>query len=532
MTVRHATLGVLGAALVVATPAVAAAQHEHHGESETLGKVSFPTSCAPAVQPTFDRAVAMLHSFWFEQANAAFEEVAKGDPSCAMAHWGIAMTALGNPFVGQPLPEPRIRHALAALATADSLATGATERERLYIAAAAAVYDGALEGDKRPRYAGHEAAMKVVHERFPDDDEAALFHARAIIAASPLSDTTFAGQLRAAAIMEPLMATHADHPGLAHYLIHTFDSPRLAKHGLAAAKRYADIAPAAPHALHMPSHIFTRLGYWDESIATNRRSAAAEPDSNAAVHPMDYMVYAYLQQGRDAEAGKVVARAAESMDRFYLGILGYNFAAMHARYALERGRWAEATALRVPENASAFVQAVPRFARALGHARQGHADAARAEVAELERLTNVLRERGDAYWATVVGAQKLAAEAWVARAEGRTDDALRLAREGAALEETVEKHPVTPGPLVPARELLGELLLELGRHADAQAAFEKTLEREPLRARALYGAARSAELAGKKDAARAHYTALASLMDRADAGRAEVGAARKFLAVR
>jgi tetratricopeptide (TPR) repeat protein len=280
----------------------------------------------------------------------------------------------------------------------------------------------------------------------------------------------------------------------------------------------------------MPSHIFTRLGYWDESIETNRRSAAAEPDSNAAAHPNDYMVYAYLQEGRDAEAWRVIARSREAADRYYGGILGYNAAAMPARYALERSAWKEAAAVPLLSKAAPFVEAVPRFARAVGAARSGNVAQANSEIAALGVLRDSLKAHNDVYWATIVEAQRLAASAWAARAQGKADEALRLARQGAELEETVEKHPVTPGPLLPARELEGDLLMELDRPADALRSYEMTLVREPRRARALFGAARAAEKSGNRAAARAHYEQLSRLMERADATRAEARVAKEFLA--
>jgi tetratricopeptide (TPR) repeat protein len=279
----------------------------------------------------------------------------------------------------------------------------------------------------------------------------------------------------------------------------------------------------------MPSHIFTRLGHWDESIETNQRSAAAEPDSNAAVHPNDYMVYAYLQQGRDAEAQAVVARTRAAADRYYGAILGYNAIAMPARYALERSAWGEAAALPVPTGAP-FVVAVARFARAIGLARSGDPAAAGAEVAALGALRDSLEARKDSYWATIVDAQRLAASAWVAHANGDDAAAVELARQGAELEETVEKHPVTPGPLLPARELEGDLLMELGRPADALRAYEATLDREPNRARTIYGAAVAAEKSGDTATARARYEELSRLMARADASRPEPKAAKAFLA--
>ena len=347
-----------------------------------MGRLSFPSSCSAAAQPVFERGVAMLHSFWFDQAQRTFQEAAAADPGCAMAHWGEAMTLLGNPFTGVSPAEPQLR---AALAAARAAVDGArTPRERAYAEAVLALYQDYATVDHRTRLRAHEDAMRRVREAHPDDPEAAIFYARAVIANAPPSDLTFARQLYAAQILDSLFRAQPEHPGLAHYTIHAYDAPPIAQQGLQAARRYAGIAPAAPHALHMPSHIFTRLGYWDESIETNRRSAAAEPDSNAAVHPNDYLVYAYLQQGRDAEAERVVRRAVQNTDRFYSSILGYNYGAMPARLALERGRWADAAAL--PRAAAARPRTCrpsPASRAAVGAARAGNAAAARAEVAAL-----------------------------------------------------------------------------------------------------------------------------------------------------
>jgi tetratricopeptide (TPR) repeat protein len=378
----------------------------------------------------------------------------------------------------------------------------------------------------------HEQALAALHGMHPEDPEATIFYARAIVANAPPADLTFARQLAGAELLQPLFDRNPDHPGLAHYLIHAYDAPALAGRGRTAAISYAEIAPSAPHALHMPSHIFTRLGDWQESIETNTRSARAEPDSNGAVHPMDYMVYAHLQLGRDAAARRVVERAVQNPDRFYGGLLGYNFTAMPARLALERSAWAEAAALRLPVGALPYVEAITRFARAVGAARDGKPDAAQADIEALTRLEAALREQNDSYWATVVGAQRLAAEAWTAHARGDDANALRLAGEAAEQEESIEKHPVTPGPLLPARELEGDLLLELDQPPEALEAYEKTLAREPRRARALFGAARAAERAGQAEKARAHYTALLELMAEADADRPEPGEARRYLAAR
>jgi tetratricopeptide (TPR) repeat protein len=528
---RHVTRIALLAALAStsAVSAGSAQQHDHAAAGGSLGKVSFPTSCSAAVQPDIDRAVAMLHSFWFPEANATFTSVASRDSACAMAHWGIAMTQWGNPFVRQPIPAAQQTLGIAAANRARSLAARADHREQMYIDAAAALWEDAARLDHLARLARHEQKMKALYDMHGEDPEAATFFARAVIANAPPTDLEFKRQLYAATLLEPLFQQQPDHPGLAHYIIHTFDSPKLATQGLAAAKRYAAIAPSAPHALHMPSHIFTRLGYWDESIETNRRSAVAEPDSNAAVHPNDYMVYAYLQQGRDGEALKVINRARSSADRFYGAILGYNGVAMQARYPLERAAWSEAAKLAVPVTTTPYVEAVARFARAIGAARSGDPTSARADATALAVLRDTLKARNDTYWSTIVEAQRLAATAWIARATGNDAEAVRLARQAADLEETVEKHPVTPGPLLPARELEGDLLLELNRPADALRAYEATLMREPNRARALFGAARAAERAGNAAVARARYGELLQVMNRADVSRPEPRTARAYL---
>ena len=520
---------------VLIVPGRLVAQDHGHpeGAPEQVGTVVFPVSCDAAVVSDFQRGVAMLHSFWFEAANRTFEQVAAADPSCAMAHWGTAMTMMGNPMTRMaPSPE-RMRIGRAAAMRAKELAASSSHRERMYAASVVAFYEGE-DRSHAERMAAHEAALDELRRMHPDDPEATTFYARAVVANAPPEDLTFARQRAGADLMLPLFEATPRHPGLAHYIIHAYDAPALAREGVKAAFMYADIAPDAPHALHMPSHIFTRLGYWDESIDSNARSAAAEPEPDAAVHPLDYMVYAYLQQGRDAEARAVLDRAVADTDRFYGSILGYNHAAMRARFALERGAWREAAGLAVPEGAPAYVEAITRFARAIGAARLQTADpvGARADAAALARLHGALAEQGDAYWATIVRAQRIAADAWIARAEGNTAGALLLAREAADLEETVEKHPVTPGPILPARELEGDMLMEVGRFAEALAAYEKTLEREPRRSRALFGAARAAELAGRTEIARTHYTALLDVMAKADPERREPSLARKALAGR
>ena len=526
---HHISSSALVALLIVVAPA-GAQDHDHPaGDPAQLGSVSFPVSCDAEVQPRFNRAVAMLHSFWFDAAAREFEEIAAADPACAMAHWGLAITMMGNPMTRAAPSASSLAAGAAAAARAHELGAGASHREQMYIDAAVAYYTNHETVDHLTRMRALEAKFGALHEAHPEDPEAALFHGRTMVANAPPSDTTFAALLAGAAMMQPVADAQANHPGVLHYLIHAYDVPRLADRATQAAFAYADVAPAAPHALHMPSHIFTRLGYWDESIETNARSAQAEPVPDAAVHPMDYMVYAYLQQGRNREAGEVVARAVQNADRYYGGLLGYNFTAMPARYALERGAWSDAAELRIPVGALPYVQAVTHFARAIGAARSGDAEAAAAEVQELESLRDQLRSANDTYWSTIVEAQRLAAAAWTAHASGAHGDAERLAREAADLEETVEKHPVTPGPLLPARELLGDLLMVHRKPADALVAYRAVLAREPRRARALFGAAHAAEQVGQRDSAAQLYAELLEVMAKADADRPEVVAAKQFV---
>lgn len=514
---------VMAAAIgITVTPIAAGAQQHDHAAGGTVGSVHMPTSCSAKVQPRFDRAVAMLHSFWFEQAAAEFGAVAEADPKCAMAHWGTAMTLWGNPMTRSAPSAERTATALEAIAKAEALFPHASARERRYIEAAAVLYRDHESLGHLERMRRHEEAMAAISAAHPDDPEAAIFHGRIVVANAAPDDLTFARQQHAATILNPLFESQPDHPGLAHYIIHAFDAPPIASMGLAAAKRYAEIAPAAPHALHMPSHIFTRLGYWDESIETNRRSAEAEPNPNAAVHPMDYMVYAFLQQGRDAAAREVVDRAmSNEADRYYGGILGYNSVAMPARYALERERWADAAALPAAEGGAPYVEALARFARAVGAARDGKVEPARLEVARMGELHSALEASGDKEWATRVAAQKMAAEAWIAHLEGRHAESMEIGKRAADLDESVEKHPVTPGPLLPARELYGDLLMMHGKPAEALAAYEATLKREPRRARSLFGAIRAAEKSGNTGAVAQHAAELRRLMQNADASRPE-----------
>ncbi|HEX2828640.1 MAG TPA: hypothetical protein VHP37_19960 [Burkholderiales bacterium] len=503
--------------LATVTSFAAAAQHDHdHGAGgrppEQLGKVSFPTSCSAAVQPQFERGVALLHSFWFGEGLKAFRAVAAQDPACAMAYWGVAINRLLNPFGGEP-GSAFLEEGAAAIEQARAIGAK-TPRERDYIEAAAILYTDVSAKRWHERAVAYERAMARVVERYPDDVEAKIFYALALNFAADLSDQTYAKQLEAAALLEPLLVTHPDHPGVAHFLIHSYDYPPLADKGLAAARRYASIAPSAAHALHMPSHIFTRVGAWEDSAATNRRSednARANSSGDEILHAIDYQVYAYLQLARDAEAKQALERATEATSKYKLirAAGPYGAAAAPARYALERGDWKAAAALPVNPGKVLYANAVTHFARAVGAARAGDAAAAKADVAKLAELRDGLAK--DKYWTEQVEIQRLAAEAWIALADQRRDEALALMRTAADRESASEKSPISPGPILPARELLGDLLMELGQPAAALKEYEASQQREPNRFRGWYGAATAAAKAGDTAKARLYQAKLAAL---------------------
>lgn len=511
--------------------------------SEKLGQVHFAVSCNPAAQQEFDRGLALLHSFFFQESGKAFSAVTEMDPGCAMGYWGIAMTYLGNPLASPPAP-----WALSAgwVAVERAKAAGPKpQHEREYIAAIEAFYKDSQRLDHRTRMLAYEKAMEQVSRRYPEDREAAVFYALALNATAPPTDKTYASQLKAAEILERVFAEQPDHPGVAHYLIHTYDYPHLAPRGLPAARRYAAIAPSVPHALHMPSHIFTRLGLWQESIDSNRASAAVARAYAVKEHPgvasiyqphaMDYLMYAYLQGARDREA-KAVLEELSAIRRGEEATLGfaYAFAAVPARYALERRRWADAASLTVqpgefPWSQFPQAEAITYFARALGAARSGGPANARKDVEKLQSLRDTLLASNQSYWAEQVEVQRLAATAWLARADGKNEEALQLMRSAADLEDATEKNIVTPGPIVPARELLGDLLLEAKQPARAFKEFEPSLSKEPNRFNGMYGAARAAELAGDREKARAYYAKLVALSQKADTERAELLQAKAFL---
>jgi hypothetical protein len=535
----------LAGVTVLASAAGARAQVRHAengGKPAQLGSVTFPTSCNATAQRQFERGMALLHSFWYEEAGKTFKDVVVADSSCAMGYWGLAMA------VFHPLWPPYAVDPAAGLAAAgQAVRLARTPRERDYARAIAAYYRDYANLGHEPRLIAFEQVMDTVQRRYPTDTEARILYALALIADGQLhpSDTTFAKQKQADAILEPLFQKEPKHPGLAHYLIHANDSPPLAKHALDAAQHYAGIAPSVPHARHMPSHIFTRLGMWDEDIASNQSSseAAAQYEQEQHLnglwdqhgHAMDYLEYAYLQEGRDGAAREVVDAAAGITAVFPPNSLtnDYALAAIPARYLLERGRWAEASKLAVrPAPAWRGTEGLTHFARAIGAARSGDTALARSEIAALADLEGLLVKAGgpQAYWSGQVKIQRLAASAWLARGGNDAAEAIRLATEAADLEDVTEKHPVTPGPVLPARELEGDLRFELGKPAQALRAYQATLARSPGRPRSLFGAARAAELVGDRAAARASYQAYLKVTSKGDGARPEAAAARSFLA--
>ena len=534
---RTTRLAVIAAFLL--TPPLAA-QHEHGRSVEQLGRVVFPISCNAAAQKAFEHAMTLLHSFWWEEGQAAFQAVARDDSTCAMAQWGLALNAWGNPFAGgaPPTSESARRGAAAA---GRAVALGAlTKREQGFVAATAALYRGYDSIPNPRRLRAYSDTLARLYADFPDDPEVAIYYALSLVATAPKTDTTFARQQQAAAILNPLYQRFPNHPGLAHYIIHADDSPRLAPLGLAAARSYAQIAPAAPHAQHMPSHIFVRLGLWDETIAANQRAFQAGYDYAQAhhtgvapeqLHALDYKVYAYLQQGRDRAASRTIAQAlalATTLTNDAM-VANYNRIAMEARLPLERGDWTAASQLSVRAAGLTIGAALAHFARGIGAARLGDTARAGVEIGALAAIQADMTRRGDTDWATVVDIKRRVVTAWREFAAGDTTAALRDARAAADVEDVTEKQPVTPAELLPARELEADMLFAAGKYAEARNAYSATLAREPRRARSLYGAGRAAELAGDKEAARVSYVSFLKQMEHSDGDRAEVARATSSL---
>jgi tetratricopeptide (TPR) repeat protein len=507
--------------------------HEVQEEVGQLGKINFANSCDAKVQGELQRAVAMLHSFWFTAGEKAFRHVLEDDPTCGVATFGIAALLMNNPLAGQGASPKAAESALAAIEQGRKAGTK-TQRERDYIEAVATYYTDFANRPERARQASRAQAFEALAAKYPDDDEAQIFAALYVAGTQSQADQTYAAYLKAAAVLEKQFAKYPDHPGVAHYLIHSYDAPPIAAKGLTAARRYSAIAPDAPHALHMPSHVFTRVGAWKDSVSGNRRSAdVAKKDGNGneAFHAADYMVYANLQIGRVQDARKVVEefdREVKTNPAVFVG--PYAAAAIPARMVLERGEWAAAARLTPLGSQFPFVEAITTYARALGAARQGDMSAAEQEAQRLEAQHRTLLDAKNAYWATEVEVQRIATAAWIAKGKGQNDDALRLMRAAADLEDRNEKHIVTPGRVLPARELLAEMLFELKRPADALKEFELSQVREPNRLRGIAGAAAAAEAAGERDKARRYHAALVELTRDADSPLPEVTRAKTFLA--
>lgn len=501
-------------------------------QEDKLGKVNFPNSCDAKVQTQFERGVAMLHSFWYSAAEKTFRDVLAQDPSCGIATWGIAAILMSNPLAGAGSSPKGAAQAQAAIEQGRKIGAK-TQRERDYIEAVASYYDNWANRFEPDRQRSRAKAFEALASRYPDDDEAQIFYALYLAGTQSQADQTYATYLKAASILEKQFTKYPDHPGVAHYLIHSYDAPPIAQQGLPAARRYASIAPAAPHALHMPSHIFTRVGAWADSAATNQRSAAAAKKSNdpdEQMHALDYMVYAYLQLGRDNDARLVVEEAAQ-VSGFTRPSGPYAFAAIPARYAIERGDWSGAIKLQAVTNNLHYTEALTRFARALGAARMGDPASAEKEVEQLARLRDALKTGKNEYWATEVEVTRLAAGAWTALASGKKEEAVKLMRTAADMEDKNEKHIVTPGRIVPARELLGQMLLELKRPAEALKEFEASQTREPNRFHGFAGAAQAAAQSGDASKAKLYYSRLIELVDKGDP-RPEVARAKAFLAQR
>src|SRR5438477_5326488 len=537
-----AAVAALAATHVCAVPLVAQA---HAAHAEQLGRVRFTTSSDVAARSGVEHGVAYLHSCWYEKAAEAFTAAAAADSSCAMAFWGQAMSLLHPLWTPPSTADARV----AIVAIDRGLAAAKSTRERDYLGAIRAYYADYDRTDPGTRLGRYAAALDTVRRRNPSDREAAIFYALALIAVGQANatDTTFTDQKRADSILEPLYRLEPEHPGLAHYLIHTNDVPQLARHGLPAARRYAAIAPDVPHAQHMPSHIFTRLGLWDDAIASNTRSAAAarvyEVERGLTAmwdqrtHALDYLTYAYLQQGRNTAARRVAAEAAAAPAGFPAGSLPHEYAgaAIPARVALERSAWDEAARLAVhPAPQWPAAEGITHFARATRAARGHHSAAARQELLELARIDSALTASGgpQAYWAGQVAIQLLAAKAWLDLVMGDTAAAILHARQAADREDGTQKHPVTPGPVLPARELEGDLLLSVGKPTEAAQAYAATLALSPNRARSLFGLARAAERTGDMATARAKYREFLDLMAKGDGARPEVAIARRAVASR
>jgi hypothetical protein len=533
----------VAAVLLVFVAARGMAQEHHHGGGEKLGQVRFATSCNAVAQSEFNRAVALLHSFQFSRAIEGFNAVLGEDSSCAIAYWGIALSDWSNPFAPGQKDQGQLQLGRRSVERGQELGAK-TQRERAYIAAVGQLYGDFESTPQQARLLAYRDAMGELAANYPQDHEAQIFYALALAVAEDPGDKTYADRLKAGAILEKLFAEEPTHPGLAHYIIHAYDVPALAGRALIAAQRYAQIAPDAPHALHMPSHTFTRLGYWQESIDSNVAAAAAarrQGQTAEELHASDYETYAYLQTGQDEAAARIVKSLPQIASRFDPKAMlfgagppaaGYfALAAIPARYALEREDWQQAEGLAVSETPFPYTDAMTWFARGLGAARSGHAATATEAATALRQIQERLSKANERYWAQQVQIQATAVSAWSALAAGENEAALRQMESAASLEDGTEKSAVTPGPLCPARELLGDMLLQMNQPARAFEQFEATLKKEPRRFHSLYGAAHAAQLSGSRDTSQRYFRELLKVCAKADTpGRPQLKEAREALA--
>lgn len=516
-----------------------------HQYGNELGVIEFPVSCNEQATPIMERSLALLHHMTYTGAEAGFSKAAKADPQCALAYWGVAMTYI-HPLWNDPPSEDRLVKGLQLLNKAADIA-GKTEREAGYIAATLAYYDGALERREPESLVLFRDAWEKVYDSYPDDIEAASFFSLALMGAADKADQTLTDYARAGLLVEDVLTRVPDHPAGHHYVIHAYDSPGFASQALAVARNYSEVAPEVPHALHMPTHIFTRLGYWGDSIKMNERSAVAANDSTGGeftssqmLHAQDYLVYAYLQEANEAAALDVLTSASQlngPWDKNARGAAAYALAAMPARFALEKRDWAAAARL-VPRQPESFpwsdkyaaFEAISWFSRGLGAARSGQAQVALDALTELKHIRDVLEQTSQAYWVTQLDIQLKSIEAWLAFGQGDNSSGLQLMHEAAELENKTFKHPITPGEILPANELLGDMLLDAGYSQQALTAYRQSMDRSPSRFNSLYGAAMAARALGDSETATAYFNDMVVMTEGAGVDWPRLKTARDYLA--
>jgi len=525
--IRQSKQTLFAAGLLTAALTVGAFGQQGQQPEEKLGAVSFPTSCDPKVQAEFERGVAMIHSYWFLVAKRTFEGVLAQDPNCAIAYWGIALDQLGNSLVGPP-PRANADAAWAALEKAREIGAK-TQRERDWIDAIRAYYRDHDKIDVETRLRAYNGAMEQMAQRYPDDYEVQVFYALTLQASASKSDVTYSNQLKSVAILEKLFEQNPQHPGVSHFIIHAYDFPPLADRGIAAAKRYGGIAPAVPHARHMPSHIYSMVGMWEESIASNASALEIQPDY---YHAADFSVYAHLQLAQDDKAKTLIEKAVATPPRGDRpGGFG-NFVAkalMETRYLLDRGDWQAAAAMPMNPTGVPIADSLYRFTRGLGMARTGNVAGAKAEIEAMKALRTALQRADQSYWADRTEEQMLAISAWVAERDGARDQAERFMRAAADGEDGSLKNVIMENRLYPLREMLAELLLEIGQPAAALREYESALRQTPNRYRAFFGAARASDAVGNRPLASDYFAKLINLAKNAEGERPEVREAKAYL---